>query len=80
MRDTEAEGEASSLRQPNVGLDLGTLGPCPEPKADAQPLSHASVPWLTLKGRFLLKQTTRWSASAEASSDLTLSTVLLGAC
>ena len=26
--------------EPDVGLHPGTLGPCPEPKADAQPLSH----------------------------------------
>ena len=38
----EAEGEASSplSREPHVGLDPTTLGSCPEPKADAQPLCH----------------------------------------
>ena len=28
------------MKVPDVGLDLGTLGPRPEPNADAQPLSH----------------------------------------
>ena len=27
-----------------MGLNPGTLGSCPEPKADAQPLSHPGVP------------------------------------
>ena len=46
MRDTErgaetqAEGEAGSCREPDVGLDPRTPGSRPEPKADAQPLSH----------------------------------------
>ena len=34
MRDTEREAET------DVGLDPRTLGSQPEPKADAQPLSH----------------------------------------
>ena len=49
MRDTEreaetqAEGEAGSCRKPNVGLNPRTPGSRPEPKADAQPLSHPGV-------------------------------------
>ena len=31
-------------REPNVGLEPRTLGACPEPKADAQPLSHPGIP------------------------------------
>ena len=31
-------------RKPNVGLDPRTAGSRPEPKADAQPLSHPGVP------------------------------------
>ena len=27
-----------------MGLGTGTLGSCPEPKADAQPLSHPGIP------------------------------------
>ena len=29
--------------EPDVGFEPGTPGSCPEPKADAQPLSHPSV-------------------------------------
>ena len=48
MRDTEreaetqAEGEAG--REPDEGLDPRTPGSCPEPKANAQPLSHPGAP------------------------------------
>ena len=42
--ETQAEGEAGSLQEPDAGLDPETLGPRPEPKADAQPLSHPGVP------------------------------------
>ena len=44
----EAEGEADSppSRKPDAGLDLRTPGSRPEPKADAQPLSHPRVPVL----------------------------------
>ena len=31
-------------REPDVGLDPGTPGSCPELKAYAQPLSHPGVP------------------------------------
>ena len=31
-------------REPDVGLDPGTLGSRPELKGDAQPLSHPSAP------------------------------------
>ena len=48
MRDieaeTKAEGEAGSLKEPDVGLDPGTPGSLPEPKADVQLLSHPGVP------------------------------------
>ena len=50
MRDTEreaetqAEGEAGSMQEPDAGLDSRTPGSHPEPKADAQPLSHPGVP------------------------------------
>ena len=33
-------------RKPDVGLELRTLGSCPEPKANVQPLSHPGVPKL----------------------------------
>ena len=50
MRDTQreaeaqAEGEAGSLQGARCGLDPGTTGSQPEPKADAQPLNHPGVP------------------------------------
>ena len=31
-------------REPDVGLDPGTPGPHPEPKADAQPPNHPDAP------------------------------------
>ena len=48
MRDTERQTQAEGERQvpcgePNVGLDARTLGSLPEPKADAQPLSHSGA-------------------------------------
>ena len=54
MRDRERErqrprqkAKQAPCRESNVGLDPGTLGSCPEPKADAQPLSHPGVPIFT---------------------------------
>ena len=49
MRDKgrEAEGEADSLwGEPDVGLNPGTPGSRPEPKAGAQPLCHPGFPVL----------------------------------
>ena len=37
--ETQAEGEAGSLGEPDGGLDSGTPGSHPEPKAGARPLS-----------------------------------------
>ena len=50
MRDTEreaetqAEGEAGSLQGAQCGTRSQDLGSRPEPKADAQPLSHPGAP------------------------------------
>ena len=51
MRDTQRERQKhrqrekqAPHREPNVGLDPGTLGSCPELKADAQLLNHPGVP------------------------------------
>ena len=49
MRDTEGERhrqreKQAPCREPDAGLDPGTPGSCPEPKADAQPLRHPGVP------------------------------------
>ena len=51
MRDTEKQkrrqrGKQAPLREPDVRLDPRTRGSQPEPKADAQPLSHPDVPLL----------------------------------
>ena len=54
MRGTEREGQRYRQREKHapsmlheshdVGLNLGTPGLCPEPKADAKPLSHPGIP------------------------------------
>ena len=56
MKDTERERQRDRqrekqvlCREPHVGLDHGTLGPRPEPKADAQSLSHPGIPTETFK-------------------------------
>ena len=43
QRHRQREKQAP-YRKPDMGLDPGTLGSCPEPKADAQPLSHSGIP------------------------------------
>ena len=52
MNRGTAKGEAGSLlgREPDAGLDPGTLGSCPGPKADAQPWSPPEAP----KGPFII--------------------------
>ena len=42
--ETQAEGEAGSSQEPNVGLHPWILGSHPELKADAQTLGHPGVP------------------------------------
>ena len=42
--ETQADGEAGSMREPDVGLDPGTPGSHPGPKAGAKPLSHPGTP------------------------------------
>ena len=51
MRDTERERQRhrqrekqAPLKEPDVELDPRTPGSCPEPKADAHPLSHPGDP------------------------------------
>ena len=50
MRDTHTQRQRhrqrekqAPCREPDVGLNLETPGSHPEPKADAQPLSHPGV-------------------------------------
>ena len=43
--ETQAEGEAGSMHQePDVGLDPGSPGSRPGPKAGAKPLRHPGIP------------------------------------
>ena len=56
MRDTEGEGQRhrqrekqAPCREPDAGLEPRTPGSRPEPKADAQLLSHPGVPGLISK-------------------------------
>ena len=51
MAETLAEGEAerekqAPCREPDMGLDPGSSGSCPGPKAGAKSLSHPGVPVL----------------------------------
>ena len=43
--ETQEEGEAGPCREPDVGLNTGTPGSRPGPKADAKPLSHPGIPY-----------------------------------
>ena len=44
--ETQAEGEAGSMhREPDVGLDPGSPGSRPGPKAGAKPLRHPKIPF-----------------------------------
>ena len=42
--ETQAEGESGFMREPNVGLDPGTPGSHPGPKAGSRLLSHPGIP------------------------------------
>ena len=45
--ETQAEGEAGSMHQePDVGIDPGSPGSRPGPKAGAKPLHHPGIPIL----------------------------------
>ena len=48
MRDTQREAEIQAEREAGflqeAGFNPGTLRSCPEPKADAQPMSHPGIP------------------------------------
>ena len=57
MRDTERERQRekqASHREPDVGLNPRIPGSCPEPKADAQQLSHPGMPGLVISVNFTL--------------------------
>ena len=44
-RETFRDIQRLSYREPDAGLNPRTPGSRPEPKADAQPLSHPGAPW-----------------------------------
>ena len=49
MRDTERQRHRQKekhapCREPDVGLDPGSPGSLPEPKAGTKPLSHPGIP------------------------------------
>ena len=52
-RERQREKQAPH-REPNAGLDPGTPGLCPGPKAGAEPLSHPGVPLFFFKRNYLL--------------------------
>ena len=49
--ETQAEGEVGSLQGTQCGARSQDPGSRPEPKADAQPLSHPGVPSICLQLR-----------------------------
>ena len=46
--ETQAEGEAGSMLEPDAGLNPGTPGSHPGPKAGKKPLSHPRIPMPTV--------------------------------
>ena len=47
--ETQAEGEAGSMhREPDVGIDPGSPGSRPRPKAGAKPLRHPGIPCFSI--------------------------------
>ena len=47
--ETQAEGEAGSMQGARCGTRSWIPGSHPEPKADAQPLSHPGIPTNSFK-------------------------------
>ena len=43
--ETQAGGKAGSTQEPDMGLDPGTPGSHPGPKAGTKPLSHPGIPY-----------------------------------
>ena len=81
--ETQAEGEAGSMQEPDVGLDPGSPGPGPGPKAGSHPLSPprprvvpffakpaspAFFPFLSSRSIFL-HQSCRWFGSTTVPPD-----------
>ena len=73
--ETQAEGEAGSMhREPDVGLDPGSPGSRPGPKAGAKPLRHAGIPQDSFLKRFYLFIHKRHREKAVSYTHLTLPT------
>ena len=52
--ETQAEGEAGSMREPDVGLDPKPPASCLGPKTGTKPRSHAGIPCrVSVKRMFL---------------------------
>ena len=47
-RNRQREEKQAPCKEPDEGLDPGNPGSRPEPKADAQPLSYAGVPYVCI--------------------------------
>ena len=79
MRDRERERQRekqASCREPYVGLNPGTTGSHPEPKADAQPLSHPGVPEHVLS----FKKNNDPEGDSEAGMSATVTRSPVGRC
>ena len=46
--ETHAEEEQAPCREPHVGLNPGTTGSCPGPRAGTKPLSHPGIPLVVI--------------------------------
>ena len=62
MRDTERQ---APCREPDMGLDPGTPGPRPGPKADAQPVNHPGIPKLGFLKKILFIHETHRKAETQ---------------
>ena len=70
--ETQAEGEAGSMhREPDMGLDPGSPGSRPGPKAGAKPLRHPGIPIYLF---MIVTHTHRERGGAETQAGLMLGT------
>ena len=77
MRDRERERQRHRQREkqapgrePDVGLNPGTPGSHPRPKAGAKPLSHPGIPNLTISKEKLSPRITEYQRREERKSIL----------
>ena len=67
------EEKQAPCREPDVGLDPGTPGSLPEPKADSQPLSHPGIPNIMISKKYVFGQAddqNAWSLSMVSGSQI----------